>query len=76
MGRLWQNWCQGVLQPSQKTIWLVFGECPRPQFMQTAASPGFLRFLGRWVEEGWGAEVGVLFDGLRVEEVASMRIGE
>lgn len=47
MGGLWQCWCQGELQPSQKTIMLLSGLWPRPQFLQTAASPG-LRRVGLW----------------------------
>lgn len=75
MGRSWQCWCQGVLQPSQKTIWLDLGEWPRPQFMHTAASPG-LRRLGLAFLVVGGVSVpavGVLRIGRFKEEVGKSR---
>ena len=43
IGGSWQYWCQGELQPSQKTIALDAGLWPRPQFRHTAEAPG-IRF--------------------------------
>lgn len=49
----WHIWCHPILQPSQKTIILFAGLCPRPHLLQSAFStlrPGrrvcALRFLG------------------------------
>ena len=50
--------------PSQKTIWLLLGEWPRPQLLQTAVAPGVRFFLGFLSAEAISGVVMLGVDGL------------